>query len=209
MKESAKKIAANREEERKKLESGPVKKKVSLEDFFASAPAEGEQKTLNLLIRTDVQGSFEAIKQSLEPLGTNEVNLKILGGGVGPISDSDVQLADSAEAIIIGFNMRPITTARRLAEDKGIEVKTYSIIYELINDVKLALEGLLEPDFEEKFIGRAEVKDTFSVPKVGTIAGCQVVDGSISIGCNIRLLRDGKIMFDGKLNSLEAFQRRR
>ena len=102
----AKKIAANREEERKKLESGPVKKKVSLEDFFASAaPAEGEQKTLNLLIRTDVQGSFEAIKQSLEPLGTNEVNLKILGGGVGPISDSDVQLADSAEAIIIGFNM--------------------------------------------------------------------------------------------------------
>lgn len=203
----AKKIAANREEERKKLESGPVKKKVSLEDFFASAaPNEGEQKTLNLLIRTDVQGSFEAIKQSLEPLGTNEVNLKILGGGVGPISDSDVQLADSAEAIIIGFNMRPITSARRLAEEKGIEVKTYSIIYELINDVKLALEGLLEPDFEEKFIGRAEVKDTFSVPKVGTIAGCQVVDGSISIGCNIRLLRDGKIMFDGKLNSLKRFK---
>jgi translation initiation factor IF-2 len=203
----AKKIAANREEERKKLESGPVKKKVSLEDFFASAaPSEGEQKTLNLLIRTDVQGSFEAIKQSLEPLGTNEVNLKILGGGVGPISDSDVQLADSAEAIIIGFNMRPITSARRIAEEKGIEVKTYSIIYELINDVKLALEGLLEPDFEEKFIGRAEVKDTFSVPKVGTIAGCQVVDGSISIGCNIRLLRDGKIMFDGKLNSLKRFK---
>jgi len=203
----AKKIAANREEERRKLESGPAKKKVSLEDFFASAaPAEGVQKTLNLLIRTDVQGSFEAIKQSLEPLGTDEVKLKILGGGVGPISDSDVQLADSAEAIIIGFNMRPITTARRIAEEKGIEVKTYSIIYELINDVKLALEGLLEPDFEEKFIGRAEVKDTFSVPKIGTIAGCQVIDGSISVGCNIRLLRDGKIMFDGKLNSLKRFK---
>lgn len=203
----AKKVAANREEERKKLESGPVQKKVSLEDFFASAaPTVGEQKTLNLIIRTDVQGSFEAIKQSLEPLATNEVNLRVLGGGVGPITDSDVQLADSAEAIIIGFNMRPINTARRLAEDKGIDIKTYSIIYELINDVKMALEGLLAPDFQEKFIGRAEVKDTFSVPKVGTIAGCQVIDGSISIGCNIRLLRDGKIMFDGKLNSLKRFK---
>ncbi|MCO4793443.1 MAG: translation initiation factor IF-2 [Bacteriovoracaceae bacterium] len=203
----AKKIAQNRAEERKKLDSGPVKKKVSLEDFFANAAPEGEeQKMLNLIIRTDVQGSFEAIKQSLEPLGTDEVGIKILGGGVGPITDSDVQLADSASAIIIGFNMRPMNTSRRLAEQKGIDIKTYSIIYELINDVKLALEGLLEPEYEEKFIGRAEVKDTFSVPRVGTIAGCQVVDGGISIGCNIRLLRSGKIMFDGKLNSLKRFK---
>ncbi len=201
----AKKIAENRRDERIAIESAPAKKQVSLEDFFADAVS-GEQQTLNLIIRSDVQGSFEAIKQALEPLGTSEVAVKIIGGGVGPISDSDVQLADSSSGIIIGFNMRPVTSARRLAEQKGIDVKTYSIIYELINDVKLALEGMLEPEFIEKYIGRAEVKETFSVPKAGVIAGSQVIDGAIKVGCSIRLLRDGKIMFDGKLSSLRRFK---
>lgn len=203
----AKKIVQSRVDERKKLASVPTKKQVSLEDFFASAPGDGvEQKTLNLIIRTDVQGSFEAIKQALEPLANSEVDVKVIGGGVGPITDSDIQLADSSGAVVIGFGMRPVTTARRLSEEKGIDVKTYTIIYELIDDVKAALEGLLDPDTEEKFIGRAEVKDTFMVPKVGQIAGSLVVDGKIQVGCHIRLLRGGKIMFDGELSSLKRFK---
>ena len=174
----AKKIVSNRVNERKKLETTPVKKKVSLEDFFGTAAADsGEVKTLNLIVRADVQGSYEAIKQSLMNLSNSEVEIKVIGGGVGAINDSDVNLAIEAQAFILGFNMRPINTARRLAEDRGIDVKTYSIIYELINDVKLAMEGLLEPDFEEEFIGRAEVRDIFSVPKVGVIAGSYVIDG--------------------------------
>jgi len=163
-------------------------------------------KTLNLIVRADVQGSFEAIKQSLTNLTNSEVEIKVIGGGVGAINDNDVNLAIEAGAFILGFNMRPINTARRLAENRGVDVKTYSIIYELINDVKLAMEGLLEPEFEEEFIGRAEVRDIFSVPKVGVIAGSYVVDGRIAAGCSIRLLRSGKIVFDGKMSSLKRFK---
>lgn len=203
----AKRIATNRINERKELESTPTKKKMSLEDFFANSAEVGkEKKTLNLIIRADVQGSYEAVKQSLEALGNNEVSVKVIGGGVGAISDSDVMLAANSGGFIIGFNMRPITTARRLAEDKGVDVKTYSIIYELINDVTLALEGLLDPVTVEEFIGRAEVRETFAIPKIGTIAGSLVVDGRIKEGCNIRLLRQGKIVFDGKMSSLKRFK---
>lgn len=203
----AKKIVQNRIDERKKLESVPTKKQVSLEDFFGTAANEGaEQKTLNLIIRTDVQGSFEAIKQSLDPLGNSEVDVKVIGGGVGPITDSDISLAESSGAVVIGFGMRPVTSARKLSEEKGIDVKTYQIIYELIDDVRAALEGLLDPDTEEQFCGRAEVKDTFVVPKIGQIAGSLVVDGKIQVGCHIRLLRGGRIMFDGELSSLKRFK---
>ncbi len=202
----AKKIVANRIAERKKLEEAP-KAKVSLEDFFAMAADDGkETKSLNLIIRSDVQGSFEAIKQAVLALSNTEVEVKVIAGGVGAINDSDVNLADSAGAFILGFNMRPNTTARRLAEEKAIDIKTYSIIYELINDVTLAIEGMLDPDTIEEFIGRAEVKDTFVVPKIGTIAGSSVIDGKIKEGCNIRLLRNGKIMFDGKMSSLKRFK---
>lgn len=202
-----KKIIQNRINERKLLEQVPLKPKVSLEDFFANAASEGvESKKLNLVIRTDVNGSFEAIKQSLETLGNKEVEVRVVGGGVGPVSESDVLLTDSAGGIILGFNMRPSTSARKLAEDKGVEIKTYSVIYELINDVKLALEGLLEPEYIEEYVGRAEVKDTFVIPKVGTIAGSQVIEGRIVTGCSIRLLREGKIVFDGKMSSLKRFK---
>jgi len=203
----AKKIVQNRIDERKKLENMPKKSTVSLEDFFASAAGEGvEKKTLNIIVRSDVQGSYEAIKGSLEGLSNSEVEVKLMSGGVGPISDSDVQLADASKAIIVGFNMRPVTSARRLAEDKGIEIRTYSIIYKLIDDVKLALEGMLDPEFTEKYIGRAEVKETFTVPRVGVIAGSVVIDGSIQVGCQVRLLREGKILFDGKMSSLKRFK---
>jgi translation initiation factor IF-2 len=205
----AKKIVDNRIAERKLLENAPGKKKVTLEDFFSqsgNSNGEGEKKVLNLLIRSDVQGSFEAIKGSLEAFNNNEVEVKVIGGGVGPITDNDVNFAIETTSIIFGFNMRPMTSARRLAEERGIEVKTYSIIYELINDVKLAIEGMLRPDMAEEFIGRAEVRNVFPIPKIGTIAGSYVVDGKIQMGCSIRLLRSGKIVFDGKLSSLKRFK---
>ncbi len=203
----AKKIAENRVAERKLLQATPEKKKVSLEDFFSNASKEGEeQKILNLIIRSDVQGSYEAIKSAVESLGNDEVAVKVIAGGVGPITDSDVQMASTANGFLIGFNMRPVTSARKMAEDKGVDIKNYSIIYELINDVKLALEGLLDPEFVEEFIGRAEVREVFNIPKAGVIAGSYVIDGKIAQGCGIRLLRNGKIMHDGKLSSLKRFK---
>jgi len=203
------KIVENRINDRKALASAKTEaKKVSLEDFFATAQnnSEAEKKVLNLIIRSDVQGSYEAIVSAVEKLGNNEVSVAVIAGGVGAITDNDVNLAASSKGFILGFNMRPVTSARRIAEDKGVDIKTYSIIYELINDVTLALEGMLTPERVEKYIGRAQVRETFSIPKVGTIAGCAVVDGKIERGCNIRLLRDGKIMYDGKLSTLKRFK---
>jgi translation initiation factor IF-2 len=203
----AKKIIENRVAERQKLENAEAPKVTSLEDFFASAPAEtGDKKILNLVVRADVQGSYEAIKDALMSLGNDEVGINIISGGVGAITDNDVIMASNAQGYIIGFNMRPVTSARRLSEQKGVEVRTYSIIYELINDVTLALEGMLEPEKVEKYIGRAEVRDTFNIPKIGTIAGSAVIDGKIERGCNIRLLRNGKIIHDGKLSTLKRFK---
>ena len=203
----AKKIVENRIAERKALQNVQAPKVASLEDFFANADVQsGEKKILNLVIRADVQGSYEAIKEALLPLGNDEVGVDVISGGVGAITDNDVIMASNANGYIIGFNMRPVTSARKLSEEKGIEIRTYSIIYELIDDVTKALEGMLTPESVEKYIGRAEVKETFSIPKVGTIAGCGVVDGKIERGCNIRLLRDGKIMYDGKLSTLKRFK---
>ncbi|MEK6623562.1 MAG: translation initiation factor IF-2, partial [Bdellovibrionota bacterium] len=202
----AKKIVDSRISKRKELEAVPEKKKMSLEDFFGEAKNEDEVKILNLVIRSDVQGSFEAIKNSLEALSNSEVVVKVVGGGVGAISDSDVLLAVSSKAFMIGFNMRPLSTARRIAEEHGIDIKTYSIIYDLINDVTLALEGLLTPEYIEEFVGRAEVRNVFNIPKIGVIAGSYVTDGKIQYGCNVRLLRSGKIVYDGKLTSLKRFK---
>ena len=202
----AKKVVDNRIDERIETSTTVVKKMNSLEDFMNAAASEEGQKTLNMIIRTDVHGSFEAIKTALEGLGNDEVAVKVAGGGVGAISDNDVNMAESMEGYIVGFNMRPITSARRLSEEKGVEIKTYSIIYELINDVTLALEGMLDPEVIEKFIGRAEVRETFNVPKVGVVAGSAVIDGKIERGCNIRLLRDGKIVYDGSLSTLKRFK---
>lgn len=205
----AQKIVDNRINERKALANTTVEaKKVSLEDFFATAQnnSEAEKKVLKLIVRSDVQGSFEAIRSAVEQLGNSEVSVEVIAGGVGAITDNDVNLAANSQGFIMGFNMRPVTSARRIAEEKGVDIKTYSIIYELINDVTLALEGMLTPERVEKYIGRAQVKETFSIPKVGTIAGTAVVDGKIERGCNIRLLRDGKIIYDGKLTTLKRFK---
>jgi translation initiation factor IF-2 len=203
------KIVENRINERKEMASASIEvKKVSLEDFFATAQnnSEAEKKVLKLVVRSDVQGSFEAIRSAVQQLGNSEVSVEVIGGGVGAITDNDVNTAASTKAIIMGFNMRPVTTARRISEEKGVDIKTYSIIYELINDVTLALEGMLTPERIEKYIGRAQVKETFAIPKIGTIAGTSVIDGKIERGCNIRLLRDGKIIYDGRLTTLKRFK---
>lgn len=205
----AQKIVDNRINERKALSNTTAEKKTaSLEDFFATAQnnSEVEKKVLKLIVRSDVQGSFEAIKNAVQSLGNSEVSVEMIGGGVGAITDNDVNLAANSNGYIMGFNMRPVTTARRIAEEKGVDIKTYSIIYELINDVTLALEGMLTPERVEKYIGRAQVKETFSIPKIGTIAGTSVIDGKIERGCNIRLLRDGKILYDGRLSTLKRFK---
>ncbi|MCT4640725.1 MAG: translation initiation factor IF-2 [Bacteriovoracaceae bacterium] len=202
----AKKVVDNRVSDRKKLESVEAPKVASLEDFFGAATDEQEKKILKLVVRSDVQGSYEAIKDALALIGNDEVGVDVIVGGVGAITDNDVTMAASTGGYIIGFNMRPVTSARRLAEQKGVEIRTYSIIYELINDVTLALEGMLDTEKVEKYIGRAEVRETFKVPKVGTIAGCAVIDGKIERGCNIRVLRDGKILHDGKLQTLKRFK---
>ncbi|MBP9673972.1 MAG: translation initiation factor IF-2 [Bacteriovoracaceae bacterium] len=206
----SKRIVEEREVLRKEMQGLSSRPVASLEGFFAgaSAGADGtqEKKILKLIVRSDVHGSFEAIKNAVEALGSDEVGVQVIGGGVGPITDSDVSLAASSAGYILGFNMRPVTTARKMAEDKGVDIKTYSIIYELINAVQMALEGMLSPEFVEKYIGRAQIKEVFVISKVGTVAGCQVVDGKIERGCNVRLLRDGKIMFDGKLSTLKRFK---
>jgi translation initiation factor IF-2 len=203
----AKKVVENRVAERKKLENVEKVEVNSLEDFFAQAPEDvSEKRILNLVIRADVQGSYEAIKNAVEALGNDEVGVNIITGGVGAISDNDVNMASNGTGFIIGFNMRPVTSARRLAEEKGVEIRTYTIIYELINDITLALEGMLTPESVEKYIGRAEVRDTFNIPKIGTVAGSAVIDGKIERGCNIRLLREGKIIYDGKLTTLKRFK---
>jgi translation initiation factor IF-2 len=201
----AKKIVDHRIEHRKGLEQSAVVQKTNLEDFFSDSK-DLEEKVLKLIIRSDVQGSYEAIRSSLESLGNAEVSVQVIGGGVGAITDSDVELASSGAGYIIGFNMRPTTSARKLAETRGVDIKNYSVIYELIDDIKLALEGMLDPERVEVFIGRAKVKDTFSIPKIGTIAGSEVVDGKIERGCNIRLLRNGKITYDGRMSSLKRFK---
>ena len=202
----AKKIVQNRMEERRKLQAKP-EVKVSLEDFFTNAAVNQEEATpLNIILRSDNQGSYEAIKNSLNALSTQEVEVKIIGGGVGAVNDNDVQLAGNAGGLIIGFNMRPLTSARKLAEAKGIDVRTYSIIYELIDDVKASIEGLFAPEFTEEFVGRADVREIFVIPKIGAIAGSSVVDGKITTGSNIRLLRAGQIVHDGKISSLKRFK---
>lgn len=205
----ASKIVENRINDRKAMaNTAAAPKKITLEDFFATAQnnSETEKKVLNLIVRSDVQGSYEAIVTAVERLGNDEVSVSVIAGGVGAITDNDVNLAASSKAVIMGFNMRPVTTARRIAEEKGVDIKTYSIIYELINDVTLALEGMLTPEKVEKYIGRAQVRETFSIPKIGTIAGSAVIDGKIERGCNIRLLRDGKIIYDGRLSTLKRFK---
>ena len=182
-----------------------TKSKMSLDDLFTQIQ-EGNLKELNIVVKADVQGSVEAIKQSLLKLSNEEVVIKIIHGGVGAINESDVILASASNAIIIGFNVRPDATAKEIADREGVDLRLYRVIYNAIEDVEAAMKGLLDPVFEEKILGHAEVRQTFKASGVGTIAGAYVKDGIFERNCSVRLIRDGIVVFDGPLASLKRFK---
>ncbi len=180
-------------------------KKVSLEDLFAQIK-EGELKELAIIVKADVQGSAEAIKASLEKLTNDEVRVKVIHSAVGAISESDVMLAATSGAIVVGFNVRPDNAARESAARSHVDIRLYSIIYDCINEIEAAMKGMLAPKFREVQLGHAEVRETYKVSKVGTVCGCYVLDGKIQRGCKVRVLRDNVIIFDGELASLRRFK---
>ena len=161
---------------------------------------------LNVILKTDVHGSLEAIQDSLLKLSTEKVKINLIHTGVGGITESDVLLASASGAIVMGFNVRPETKAIGVAQGEGVDIKLYKIIYEMMEDVKLAMKGMLAPKKIEKYLGRAEVRQTFTVSKVGNVAGCHVVDGKLTRSANLRLLRDNVVVFEGKVSTLKRFK---
>ena len=195
------------EERRSKQRAAMIKasSKVSLDDLFTKI-SEGELKDLNLIIKADVQGSVEAVKQSLERLSNDQVRVRTIHGSVGAITENDVMLASTAGAIIIGFNVRPENNARDMAAREGVDIRLYRIIYNAIEDVQKAMKGLLAPEFREVILGHAQVRSTFHISGVGTIAGCYVTDGKLQRNAQVRLLRDNVVVFEGNLDSLRRFK---
>ena len=179
--------------------------KITLESLLA-AKMKGETRSLNLILKADVQGSLEAISEALRKLSTDEVKINIIHGGTGAISESDIMLASASSAIIIGFNVRPTARIKEVAEKEKVEIRFYNIIYDLVNEIKDAMAGMLAPVIKEQYLGQAEVRQTFNVPKVGTVAGCVVVDGKLMRNARVRLLRDGVVIYTGNLSSLKRFK---
>lgn len=178
---------------------------MSLDALFSQIQ-EGSLKELDLIVKADVQGSVEALKQSLLKLSNDEVVVKIIHGGVGSITETDVTLAAASNAIVIGFNVRPDATAKSMADQEGVDIRLYKVIYQAIDDIEAAMKGMLEPIYEEKVIGHAEVRQLFRASGVGTIAGSYVLDGMIQRGCKVRISRDDKQIFEGGLASLKRFK---
>ena len=195
------------EERRDKIKAAQLKsmQKTTLDDLF-SQMKEGELKELNVIVKADVQGSVEAVRASLEKLSNDEVRVRSIHGGVGAINESDISLAASAGAIVVGFNVRPDAKARALAEQQGVDVRLYRVIYDAIDEVKAAMTGMLAPKFREVLLGHAEVRQLFKVSGVGTIAGCMVTDGVMRRNGKVRLLRDNIVIFEGNLDSLRRFK---
>ena len=201
----AKNFAATFVAENKKNLLEETKAKMSLDDLFNQIQ-EGNLKELALVVKADVQGSVEAVKQSLVKLSNEEVAVRVIHGGVGAINESDVMLATASSAIIIGFNVRPDANAKSMAEQNGVDIRLYRVIYQAIEDVEAAMKGMLEPVYEEKVIGHAEVRQLFKASGVGTIAGSYVLDGTFQRGCKVRISREGNQIFEGNLASLKRFK---
>jgi len=183
------------------LESKP---KLTLEEMMNASA--GPDKELRVILKADVAGSTEALKEALGKFASEKVKLKVLHTGTGGVTESDVMLAAASQAVILGFNVRPDVKAQRIAEQEGIQIKTYSIIYDLLEDIKRLAEGLLSAEIKERVIGRAEVRSVFNIPKIGAIAGSAVIDGKVTRGCYLRLLRDNRVVYEGKLSSLKRFK---
>ena len=201
----AKNFAATFISENKNRLLEETKAKMSLDDLFNQIQ-EGNLKELNIVVKADVQGSVEAVKQSLVKLSNDEVVVKIIHGGVGAINESDVTLASASNAIIIGFNVRPDATAKAIAEQEGVDLRLYRVIYQAIEDVEAAMKGMLDPVFEEKVIGHGEIRQVFKASGVGNIAGSYVMDGVFQRGCSVRITREGTQIFEGPLASLKRFK---
>lgn len=196
---------ANRAAEFKREEHLKAKANTNLEDMYSDIQ-EGELKELNIIVKTDVKGTVDAVSQSLTKLSNEEVKVSVIAGAVGGITESDVLLAQASNAIIIGFNVRPTQGALERAKDNNIEIRTYSVIYEAIEDVEAAINGMLDPEFKEEVLGRAEVRDTFKIPGAGTVAGVMVTNGSVPRRAKVRLLRDNIVVFDGDISSMKRFK---
>ena len=201
----ARELVEQRKAEEKAKANAPVSK-VSLEDLFSQIQA-GEMKNLNLIVKADVQGSVEAVKASLEKLSNDEVRVRVIHGGVGAINESDVMLASTSQAIIVGFNVRPDAAARDSAARANVDMRMYRVIYDAINEIEAAMKGMLAPKYREALLGHAEVRQTYKVSGVGTVAGCYVQDGKIQRkDCQVRLVRDGIVIHEGVLASLQRFK---
>lgn len=177
--------------------------KKTLEELFRS---KDDTKELNLIVKADLQGSAEALKQSLEKIKVDDFKVNVIRCSVGAITDTDIILASASNAIVLGFNVRPTAAVRQTAAEKGVEIRLYSIIYKLLEDIEAALKGMLEPEYEEVVIGQAEVRNTFKISKVGTVAGCYVTDGVIQSNSLVRIIRDGIVVYEGKMASLKRFK---
>ncbi|EEG76772.1 translation initiation factor IF-2 [Dethiobacter alkaliphilus] len=200
----ARQISEKRSDKRREVE---LKKsaKVSLDDLFSQIQ-EGERKDLNIIAKADVQGSVEALRESLLKLSNDEVRVQVIHGGVGAVTESDVMLASASDAIIIGFNVRPEPSARKMAEREDVELRLYRVIYEALEDVKAAMTGMLAPEFKEVVLGQAEVRHLFKVSRLGTIAGCHVLEGKITRNADVRVIRDGIVIHEGKMDTLKRFK---
>jgi translation initiation factor IF-2 len=179
--------------------------KAKLENMFADM-AEGDVAELNIVLKSDVQGSLEAISDALTKLSTDEVKVNIIGSGVGGITETDISLASASNAIVVGFNVRAEAAARKLVEQESVDLRYYSVIYDLIDEVKAAMSGMLQPEFKQQIIGLAEVRDVFKSPKIGAIAGCMVTEGIVKRSAPIRVLRDNVVIYEGELESLRRFK---
>jgi translation initiation factor IF-2 len=200
----AKEIAMHRQQKIRETELAKTSK-LSLEQLYEKIQ-KGEVKELNVVVKGDVQGSVEAVAESLRKLSTDAIRLRIINSSVGAINETDVNLATASNAIVLGFNVRPEVKAQALAEKEGVDIRLYNIIYDAVDDIKKAMEGLLEPTLKEKFLGRAEVREVFSVPKHGNVAGCYVLDGKMVRNSQVRLLRDNIVVYEGKMASLRRFK---
>ena len=200
----ARELVEQRKEEEKAKANAPATK-VSLEDLFSQIQA-GEMKNLNLIVKADVQGSVEAVKSSLEKLSNEEVRVRVIHGGVGAISETDVMLAATSNAIIVGFNVRPDAAARDNAARSHVDMRMYRVIYDAIDEITAAMKGMLAPKFRENVIGHAEIRQTYKVSGVGTVAGCYVLDGKVQRSCDVRIVRDGIVIHEGQLASLQRFK---
>ena len=200
----ARELVEQRKEEEKRKANAPISK-VSLEDLFSQIQA-GEMKTLNIIVKADVMGSVEAVKASLEKISNEEVRVRVIHGAVGAISESDVMLASTSNAIIVGFNVRPDAVARESAARSHVDMRMYRVIYDAIDEIEAAMKGMLAPKFREAVIGHAEVRQTYKVSSVGTVAGCYVTDGKIQRACDVRIVRDGIVVHEGHLASLQRFK---